>query len=205
MEKLCRHCGLSKPTTEFHKDRSKKDGLNAYCKPCTISRQQIFAARPPRVKAPGGFKKCQRCQEVKPLDAFANSSIAYDGKAKKCSPCACASHDKWRRANLHVVAALQKKARARDPERFKDYMRKQNYGMAPGEFAKLLELQGGKCAICKTTEPGGRGTFHVDHCHDLKIIRGLLCHHCNVLLGHAKDSVESLQAAIAYLQKERAP
>lgn len=42
---------------------------------------------------------------------------------------------------------------------------------------------------------------HVDHCHTTNDIRGLLCRHCNLLLGHAKDRVVVLQAAIRYLRK----
>lgn len=42
--------------------------------------------------------------------------------------------------------------------------------------------------------------LHVDHDHETGLIRGLLCHHCNTLLGHAKDSVDVLEAAIVYLK-----
>ena len=39
----------------------------------------------------------------------------------------------------------------------------------------------------------------VDHCHDTKKVRGLLCAKCNTLLGMAKDDVSILQNAITYL------
>ena len=41
----------------------------------------------------------------------------------------------------------------------------------------------------------------VDHCHTTGRIRGSLCHHCNVMLGFAKDSPERLMLGAKYLQK----
>lgn len=32
--KQCRRCGLELPISEFHKDKSRKDGHHVYCKPC---------------------------------------------------------------------------------------------------------------------------------------------------------------------------
>ncbi len=32
--KICPKCGVEKPRTEFYKDRSKRDGLYSWCKPC---------------------------------------------------------------------------------------------------------------------------------------------------------------------------
>ena len=71
----------------------------------------------------------------------------------------------------------------------------------------LWEAQGGTCALCETpleldsTQPGQADVVHVDHCHSTKDVRGLLCRHCNLLLGHAKDRVVVLEAAIRYLHK----
>jgi hypothetical protein len=42
-------------------------------------------------------------------------------------------------------------------------------------------------------------SFNVDHCHKTGENRGLLCQHCNLLLGQCKDSVDILQKAIDYL------
>lgn len=81
-----------------------------------------------------------------------------------------------------------------------DKNRKRLYGITPEEFASLLESQNGCCAICQSAEPGGKGNWHVDHSHEDGHIRGLLCHHCNLLLGNAKDDPERLKAAIKYLE-----
>ena len=33
--KICTKCGQSKPLTDFHKNKSKPDGLKSQCKACT--------------------------------------------------------------------------------------------------------------------------------------------------------------------------
>jgi hypothetical protein len=74
------------------------------------------------------------------------------------------------------------------------------YGMTVEEF-DAAAAKG--CRICGTTEWGGKtGIAHVDHDHATPgSSRGLLCHNCNVGLGHFKDDPEILAAAIAYLSR----
>lgn len=76
---------------------------------------------------------------------------------------------------------------------------KRKLGIEIEVYDNLFELQKGKCAICGNTEPKGRGTFHVDHCHKTKTVRGLLCASYNMVLGMMQDSIPILQMAIDYL------
>jgi len=72
----------------------------------------------------------------------------------------------------------------------------------PRAYAELLEFQGGRCAICKTDKPGGRGDrFHNDHRHGTTEVRGLLCHNCNVGLGNFGDDPVNLETAAMYLRR----
>ncbi len=73
------------------------------------------------------------------------------------------------------------------------------YGLTEETLQILRERQGG-CAICVGPLGTGSGT-HVDHDHQQgpKAVRGLLCRACNWGLGHARDSVQALQGAVAYL------
>jgi hypothetical protein len=83
------------------------------------------------------------------------------------------------------------------------------YGMSTDDLASMLATQGGGCAICGTTVPGGRGNWHVDHDHKCcptsstcgRCVRGLLCSRCNQALGLFADDAERLRAAIAYLER----
>ncbi len=91
---------------------------------------------------------------------------AKSGKAKNCSP-ACSVR----------------------------YQNKRKRKITPNLYDKMLEAQGGLCAICKTDKPGGKGDFHVDHNHVTGAIRGLLCHNCNTGIGSLGDDPMRIQAA----------
>jgi Recombination endonuclease VII len=74
------------------------------------------------------------------------------------------------------------------------------YGMTPEKREEMFNAQGRCCAVCKSTEHGGRG-WQIDHDHATDEVRGILCQHCNLALGQAKDSIEILQALIEYLRR----
>jgi hypothetical protein len=75
------------------------------------------------------------------------------------------------------------------------------YGMEPAEFLRLLEAQDGKCAICGGG-PNGPGTrLHVDHCHNSKRVRGLLCAKCNTAVGLLDDDPARADVLAAYLRR----
>jgi hypothetical protein len=66
---------------------------------------------------------------------------------------------------------------------------------------RMLADQGGQCAICRRPALDGDAKWQVDHCHSTGQIRGILCHHCNLGIGHFNDDPAILARAIAYLQK----
>jgi hypothetical protein len=76
---------------------------------------------------------------------------------------------------------------------------KKHYGITIQDYDRMLEEQEGKCAICKGP-PTTFGRLVVDHCHDSKKVRGLLCSHCNRALGGFRDNVDTVIAAAAYLE-----
>lgn len=90
-----------------------------------------------------------------------------------------------------------RKWREKNPGAYKEW----KYGITQEEYDARLLAQGGKCAICRTTDPGGRGNnWNIDHCHETGEIRGLLCWSCNTGLGKFKDSKELLKNAYDYLR-----
>lgn len=199
--KTCKLCGAEKPETEFHKDRQKVDGLAPYCKPCLIAKQREYASRAPRKAdpAPAGFKTCQRCKSVAPIAEYHANASRHDGLDRRCKSCAYDLHKEWATKFPEKAAALQKRWRDTNPERSADHSRKKNYGIELGTYSRMLAEQGGRCAICSTTDPRGKGVFHVDHCHDTGVVRGLLCHNCNVGLGNFKHNIDFLKKAELYL------
>ena len=93
------------------------------------------------------------------------------------------------------IRAYQKIYHA-DPE-YKLKKRLKRYGLSRQEYTLLLERQKGRCAIC-------RGVFekepHIDHNHNTNKVRGLLCGHCNAILGYARDNPDILNQAREYLK-----
>lgn len=83
----------------------------------------------------------------------------------------------------------------------KDYDRKRKYGLDPGQYKLLVAQQNGMCAACGGPPMGHWHVLVVDHCHDSKIVRGLLCNDCNVVLGRVKDSAPRLEALARYVRK----
>jgi Recombination endonuclease VII len=40
-----------------------------------------------------------------------------------------------------------------------------------------------------------------DHCHERRIVRGVLCHSCNIAVGYARNDPARLRALAVYLEK----
>lgn len=74
------------------------------------------------------------------------------------------------------------------------------YGITLERYNQMLAEQDGRCGLCGE-EPTTAKRMHVDHDHETGQIRALLCHHCNLLIGNAKESAGRLQLAIAYLER----
>lgn len=100
-----------------------------------------------------------------------------------------------------------KKYRARPETKLKRvvnqvrYERKLKFGITDEDYQRMLAEQDGRCAICLTDKPGGRGDWHIDHNHDTGKTRSLLCCRCNLGLGFFKDQPINLLNAFEYLHK----
>ncbi len=92
---------------------------------------------------------------------------------------------------------IENRETRREKDRYATLRRK--YGIARAEFDRMRAEQGNKCAVCRVEFKELR-FLHVDHDHELSVVRGLLCLHCNCALGHAKDSIERLEALAEYLR-----
>lgn len=74
------------------------------------------------------------------------------------------------------------------------------YGITEDDYARMLAEQGHCCAVCRTDEPGGRGSnWHIDHDHTTGLVRGLLCTRCNSGLGFFDDNPNLLAEAERYI------
>lgn len=70
------------------------------------------------------------------------------------------------------------------------------YGLTTEQYEAMVFSRGGLCDICQRKPQRKLG---IDHDHKTGIVRGLLCHNCNVALGLMRDDPGALLAAIRYL------
>jgi Recombination endonuclease VII len=76
--------------------------------------------------------------------------------------------------------------------------RLKKHRMTQEEHDALMLKQQNRCAVCRKEFIK---TPHIDHSHETKKNRGLLCDDCNLGLGRFKDSIEILGNAIQYLKE----
>lgn len=79
--------------------------------------------------------------------------------------------------------------------------RLRNHGLTQEQYDAL----GASCALCgcldNTPEAGQHNRLHIDHNHETGVVRGLLCHHHNLMIGLAKDDPDMLISGAFYLMR----
>ena len=121
------------------------------------------------------MKYCCQCATNKSTDEFHGDSSKKDGLTSWCIACR------------------------------KSKQLSNRYGLDRDSYNALVDAQGGRCAICGTVPESG--PLFVDHNHTCcpgqntcgNCVRGLLCKHCNLVLGIVKDSATRLRSAADYL------
>jgi Recombination endonuclease VII len=127
---------------------------------------------------------CDKCGKRRDPKFFGADKRRTDGISTRCVACL-----RTRRSSATRAVRLQ-----------------DTYGITAEDYKRLLEAQGGCCAIC-----GGKRSYNldVDHDHALEkagslprqTVRGLLCKQCNRrILRSVRDDVSVLRNAIAYLE-----
>lgn len=133
-------------------------------------------------------KTCQRCKKTKPLGDFHKNRQTRDGKHTLCKVCNSAKASKWR---------------AENPTKAKTLNYRKKYKLTYEQVEAMKVSCGRACEICGVSEAEApREVLFVDHCHDTGEVRGILCLHCNNLLGSSKDRVKTLLSAVDYLREK---
>jgi hypothetical protein len=208
--KICTECKHAKPLTEFGRSARSRDGLRYQCLECgrRRAREAYVAAGPavtitcedcgarhetrnPRTRYCSGLCR-KRAAEKRRTDLAAQRTAT----GRPCRRCGVAVATRVGHPVCDDCKADKRDAATRERRRT---LRK--YGITEADWDRMLAAQDGRCAICRTGTPGGRGErWHIDHCHTSSRVRGLLCHNCNVGIGNFKDAPDLLRAAAAYLE-----
>jgi Recombination endonuclease VII len=110
----------------------------------------------------------------------------------------------YNKNNRERIASLRQARKSAKPQIYKHkeraYTLKALYGMTVEAWDRMFYAQDQRCAICRIGEHGGRG-WATDHNHETGKVRGILCHKCNLALGHADDSLDRLRLMVAYMEK----
>ena len=131
------------------------------------------------------MKKCTKCKGWKHESQFHVNNAVKSGLHSRCKTCRCLDQKIY-------------KSTRREYYTHREWLKNlKRYGLSEHGWKAMFANQSGRCKICHK-EPEER--LHVDHCHQTRKIRGLLCGACNRGLGQFKDDPELLKRAIKYLE-----
>ena len=114
------------------------------------------------------------------LDNFVRSKDSRYGRRNVCRKC------------YYSTAKPQDPQKVRDWKT--DYQVRKRYGIDRETYLQRMETST-VCECCGTDKELG-----YDHDHDTMAFRGVLCRNCNRAIGQLGDTLESLEAATAYLR-----
>jgi hypothetical protein len=142
------------------------------------------------------MRTCSRCKESKPLDDYyAQRRRGTVGHQRICKACSREYLREWGKRNPDAIKRADRKKTL-----------KARYGISIEQYDAILKAQNGGCGVCgrpeRTVQRAGSPiqNLAVDHDHETKRIRGLLCQPCNRALGNMGDSLEGVMRFVDYLR-----
>jgi hypothetical protein len=130
---------------------------------------------------------CPHGHELTPANSYDNNGSVG---------CLICRHDYFDR---HKAANREKMLTRKN-----EWQCKHLYGMTIAQRDALLESQGGGCKLCGRTDchwgKGFQDVWHIDHVHGTKIVRGILCARCNMLVGQMEKNLMLTLEVIKYLK-----
>lgn len=208
MEAICKRCSETKPLDEFYRQANNTNGRQSHCKKCDNARctkrlrEKSLRTRgePKRVLTlvarellAQGKKKCPGCKLVKEVEAFYKFSNSACGRAPYCVVCT-SERIQREEARKQKAGYYQKHRRTN-----RDRHLQRRFGISLEHYERMLEEQGGVCAICKGTD--ANKSLAVDHNHQTGAVRQLLCGTCNPAVGFLQDDPLLARKVLEYLEK----
>jgi hypothetical protein len=146
-------------------------------------------------------KVCKKCKIRKGISEFYKNKTTSDGLTYSCKACLSIEREPYRKIyyqkNKEKLIKISKDWGTSHKDRRMNSNLKR-YGITVEQYNQMFVDQDGKCSICNNTNTVGKN-LGVDHNHETGKVRGLLCHKCNIGLGHFDDNIGKLLKAINYL------
>jgi hypothetical protein len=144
-------------------------------------------------------KLCSKCKIVKSFDQFDKNYQKPDGLRYDCKECRRARRRLNRQQNKQKFLQYEHKPEVKRSNKNSSF--KRNYGITLEQYELMLEKQNYMCKICQNIEKHKtKINLSVDHCHETKEVRGLLCNNCNLAIGLFNDNINILERTITYLK-----
>jgi hypothetical protein len=180
--RICIRCSTRKPANQFSKDSQSLDGLNETCKTCNKIVFEEWGKRNWEL-AQTTSASCKACgKEFTLIELGARRSDPRIVKGY-CKPC------------RKQLSAIKKRETERKHWHLK---RLKGHGLTVQQYDQVLATQKYACACC-----GDKFTESlrpcIDHCHKTGVIRGLLCHPCNVAEGFLK-TINRARKMVRYME-----
>jgi Recombination endonuclease VII len=152
------------------------------------------------------MKICSKCHTNKPDSEYSKAGLHPNGKQKYRSDCKSCKNTYAKNVLATSEQNIRKAQRlalwkAKNVERDAMHRRRSRWksaGINPDLAEAYYLAHDGRCEMC---QENSQVVLCMDHDHITGKIRGMLCHPCNLLLGHARDSQRILVAGIDYLNR----
>ena len=139
------------------------------------------------------LRKCKcgkKAYDEEDLELFVKSKVCNYGRRNKCKECGA----KATRKSLGYLEP-KKSAPKGTYTTGKGQAIYRRYGLSEKQHKELLDDKNNQCQICGVNED-----LVVDHCHETKKVRGVLCKKCNIGIGNLNDSEQLIYKALMYLK-----
>lgn len=151
------------------------------------------------------MKTCSICKEDKKLSEFGFDKRKPDGHKYQCKCCHNAQNTAYRTAkpenhrkvNLAYARSPAGKAKQRANSLRRKFWPQMTNEQAVAEYDRLLAIQKNCCGLCGIHQSLLKTSLAVDHCHETKSVRGLLCNKCN-RFEVGRHTIESMRRMMKY-------
>lgn len=130
------------------------------------------------------MKRCNVCDQEKPAtqEYFYTRFDRPDRCTYTCKTCTDARNTAYKNTPKGREVSRRAAKKSQSGRRYQNNVLHREYGISLEDYEKMIDNQGGHCVLCGGVNPDGR-KLAVDHDHETKRVRGLLCLQCNRLLG----------------------